>query len=109
MTKKVMEQLNLTISRPYHNICALDSQTIEVFGLIKGLQVYLAVCPDIMIEMDIVVIDAPDVWGILLNRKVAADLGGSFQMDLSYATLPTPDGGTFKLTREVYRKYHVDL
>jgi hypothetical protein len=41
MTKKVMEQLNLRISRPYHNICALDSQTIEVFGLIKGLQVYL--------------------------------------------------------------------
>jgi ribonuclease HI len=108
MTKKVMEQLNLRISRPYHNICALDSQTIEVFGLIKGLQVYLTVCPDIMIEMDIVVIDAPDVWGMLLNRKAAADLGGSLQMDLSYSTLPTPDGGTFKLTREVYRKYHVE-
>ena len=86
----------------------MDSQTIEVFGLIKGLQVYLAVCPDIIIEMYIVVIDAPDVWGMLLNRKAAADLGGSSQMDLSYATLPTPDGGTFKLTREVYRKYHVE-
>jgi hypothetical protein len=79
-----------------------------VFGLIKGLQVYLAVCPDIMIEMDIVVIDTPDVWGMLLNRKAVADLGGSLQMDLSYATLPTSDGGTFKLTREVYRKYHVE-
>jgi ribonuclease HI len=108
MTKKVMEQLNLRISRPYHNICALDSQTIEVYGLIKGLQVHLTVFPDIMIEMDIVVIDVPDLWGMLLNRKAAADLGGSLQMDLSYATLPTPDGGTFKLTREVYRKYHVE-
>jgi ribonuclease HI len=103
MTKKVMEQLNLRISRPYHNICALDSQTIEVYGLIKGLQVHLTVFPDIMIEMDIVVIDVPDLWGMLLNRKAAADLGGSLQMDLSYATLPTPDGSTFKLTREVYR------
>jgi ribonuclease HI len=45
---------------------------------------------------------------MLLNRKVAADLGGNLQMDLSYATLPTPDGSTFKLTREVYRKYHVE-
>jgi ribonuclease HI len=108
MTKKVMEQLNLRILRPYHNICAMDSQTIEVFGLIKGLQVYLAVCPDIMIKMDIVVIDAPDVWGMLLNRKTTVDLGGSLQMDLSYATLPTPHGSTFKLTREVYRKYHVE-
>jgi hypothetical protein len=63
MTMKVMEQLNLRISRPYHNICALDSQTIEVFGLIKGLQVHLAVFPDIMIEMDIVVIDVPRCLG----------------------------------------------
>jgi ribonuclease HI len=108
ITKKVMEQLNLRISRPYHNICALDSQTIEVHGLIKGLQVHLAVFPDIMFEMDIVVIDVLDVWGMLLNRKAAADLGGSLQMDLSYATLPTPDGNTFKLNREVYRKYHVE-
>jgi ribonuclease HI len=42
------------------------------------------------------------------SRKAAADLGGSLQMDLSYATLPTPDGNTFKLNREVYRKYHVE-
>jgi hypothetical protein len=76
MTKKVMEQLNLGISRPYHNICAMDSKTIEVHRLIKGLQVHLAVFPDIMFEMDIVVIDIPDVWGMLLNRKAAADLGG---------------------------------
>ena len=108
MTKKVMEQLNLRISRPYHNICALDSQTIEVFGLIKGLQVYLKAYPSIMIEMDIMVIDVPDLWGMLINRKSAADLGGSIQMDLSYATLPTPDGGTFRLDREVFRKVHVE-
>jgi len=29
-------------------------------------------------------------------------------MDLSYATLPTPDGNTFKLNREVFRRYHVE-
>jgi ribonuclease HI len=108
ITKKVMEQLNLKISRPYHNICALDSQMIEVHGLIKGLQVHLAVFPDIMFEMDIVVIDVLDVWGMLLNRKATVDLGGSLQMDLSYDTIPTPDGNIFKLNREVYRKYHVE-
>jgi hypothetical protein len=101
MTKKVMEQLNLRISRPYHNICAMDSKMIEVHGLIKGLQVHLAVFPDIMFEMDIVVIDVPDAWGMLLSRKAAADLGGNLQMDLTYATIPTPDGNTFKLNREL--------
>jgi ribonuclease HI len=108
MTKKVMEQLNLRISRPYHNICAMDSKMIKVHGLIKSLQVHLVVFPDIMIEMDIVVIDVPDAWGMLLSRKTVADLGGNLQMDLTYATIPTPDGTTFKLNRELERRYHVE-
>jgi hypothetical protein len=61
----------------------MDSKTIAVHGLIKGLQVHLAVFPDIMIEMDIVVIDASDTWGMLINRKTAAYLGGNLQMDLT--------------------------
>ena len=73
MTKKVMEQLNLRISRPYHNICAMDSKVVEVHGLIKDLQVHLVVFPDIQIIMDIVVIDVPDAWGMLLSRKWVAD------------------------------------
>jgi hypothetical protein len=108
MTKRVMEQLNLRISRPYHNICAMDSRTIAVHGLIKVLQVHLVVFPDIMIEMDIVVIDVSDTWGMLLNRKTAADLGGNLQMDLTYATIPTPSSLTFRLNRELERKYHVE-
>jgi hypothetical protein len=79
MTKKVMEKLNLRISRPYHNICAMDGKMIKVHGLIKSLQVHLAVFPDIMFEMDIVVIDVHDAWGMLLSRKTAADLGGNLQ------------------------------
>jgi hypothetical protein len=108
MTKKVMEQLNLRISRPYHNICAMDSKTIVVHGLTKGLHVHLVAFPVIMIEMDIVVIDVPDTWGMLLNRKTAADLGGSLQMDLTYATIPTTNGLEFRLNRELERKYHVE-
>lgn len=60
MTKRVMEQLNLKISMPYYNICAMDSKKIEVHGLIKDLQVHMSVYPDIMIVMDIVVVDVLD-------------------------------------------------
>ena len=35
-TKKVMEQLNLKITRPYHNVCAMDSREVEVVGIIFG-------------------------------------------------------------------------
>jgi len=59
--------------------------------------------------MDIVVIDVPGVWGMLLSRKFAADLGGSIQMDLSYATIPTEASGMARLYREVERRYHLKV
>jgi hypothetical protein len=108
MTKKVMEKLKLRISRPYHNICAMHDKVIKVHGLIRGLQVHLAVFPDIMFEMDIVLIDVLGAWGMLLPRKAARDLGGNLQMDLTYATIPTPNGNTIKLNRELERRYHVE-
>ena len=86
----------------------MDSKKIEVHGLIKDLQVHLAAFPDIQIIMDIVVIDVPDAWGMLLSRKWAADLGGNLQMDLTYATIPTPEGTMVRLNRELQRKYHVE-
>jgi hypothetical protein len=108
MTKKIIEQLNLRIFRPYHNIGAMDSKTIMVNGLIKGLQAHLVAFPDIMIEMEIVVIDVPDTWGMFLNRKTTTDLGGNLQMDSTYATIPTPNGLMFRLNRELEIKYHVE-
>lgn len=76
MTRKVMEQLNLSISRPYYNICSMDSKKIEVLGMVKDLQIFLAAYLDKMITMEIAVIDVPDVWGILLSWEFAVDLGG---------------------------------
>lgn len=61
MTKKVMEQLNLRISRPYHIICSMESRKVEVLGVVKDLQVTLVDYPYKIITMDIVVIDAPNV------------------------------------------------
>ena len=58
--------------------------------------------------MDIEVIDLPKSWGMLLSRKFGADLEGSLQMDLSYATIPTPEGDYINLQRETMRKHHVE-
>jgi hypothetical protein len=40
--------------------------------------------------------------------RQAADLGGNLQMDLTYATIPTPNGSMFRLNRELERKFHVE-
>ena len=45
---------------------------------------------------------------MLLSRKTGADLGGNIQMDLTYATIPTPEGTYIRLNRELEMKYHVE-
>jgi hypothetical protein len=41
--------------------------------------------------MDIVVVEIPDVWGMLLSRKFASKLGGTLEIDLSYVNIPLKD------------------
>ena len=35
--------------------------------------------------MNVLVIDIPNVWGMLLSREWATKLGGRIQLDLTYA------------------------
>ena len=37
MTRKVMEQLNLRVTWPYHNVCAMDAREVELVGIILNL------------------------------------------------------------------------
>jgi hypothetical protein len=55
--------------------------------------------------MDIVVVDIPPKFGILLYRTWAKKVGGSLQMDLTYATIPMFGGEHMKLYREVRLAY----
>jgi ribonuclease HI len=110
MTKNIMERLGLKVTRPYHNVCAMDSREIETHGVIIDLQVNLVLYPNIAFKMDVLVIDVPDAWGMLLSRKWAATIGGCIQMDLSYATIPllSPSSGSVRLLREKERKFHIE-
>jgi hypothetical protein len=63
---KVMKQLGLQVTRPYRNVCGIDSRRVKVCGLIKDLEVYLCAFPNINIKMDVVVIDVPDLGHALV-------------------------------------------
>jgi hypothetical protein len=70
----------------------MDPREIKVFGLIEELNVRLVVYMGISILMDIIVINFMNDSGMLFSRKWDTNLGGSFQTDLSYATIPTCKG-----------------
>ena len=106
MPKAVMERLNLDITRPYKDLFSFDSSQVKCLGLIKDLCVTLVQYPAKSVLMDIVVADIPPKYGMLLSRSWGAKLGGSIQLDMSYATISV-FGQPKRLYRETLMKYLV--
>ena len=105
---QVMEALGLQITRPYMNVCGIDSQPIKVHGIIKNLVAPIHSHPDISTLLDVVVIDLPPRYGLLLSRKWSSQLGGSIQNDSSYMTIPNVDGRMVRIYREPIQPAHIE-
>ena len=83
----VMEKLGLHITRPYKYLYSFDSKRVKCLGMIKYLVVNLAQILAKSIVMDIVVVDIPAQFGMLLSRSWGTKIGGSIKLDLTYATI----------------------
>ena len=108
MPKSIMEAMGLQITRPYNNVCRMDSKPVHVFGLIKNLQEDLFACSNISTLMDVFVVDLPLVYGMLLSQRWSAGLGGQLHMDLSYATIPNSNGAMVRIYHEPFYDGHLD-
>jgi hypothetical protein len=106
MPKVIMDELGLDITRPYKDLFSFDSRKVKCLGLIKDLVMSLAQIPSKNMVMDVVMVDIPPKFGMLLSRSWAAKLKGTLQMDMSYATIPI-FGQDRRLYREVLLKYMV--
>jgi hypothetical protein len=107
MSLTVMNQLGLNTSKPYINICIIDSREAKICGLIKYLKVILEIYQGFSLVMYVVFIDVLDALGMLFSQKWDVDIGGSMQMDLSYATSPTYEDTFVTLHHEPMRRYHI--
>ena len=101
MPKTIMDHSKLDITSSYHDLYLFDSKRVPYLGLIKDLVVTLAQIPVKSVVLDIVVTDIPPKFGMLLSRSCCAKLGGTLQMDMSYATIPIYGGEQLRLYREV--------
>jgi ribonuclease HI len=105
MPKAVMDELGLEITKPYHDLFSFDSRKVQCLGMIKDLAVTLTQASMKTMVMDIVVADVPPKFGCLLSRSWMKRLGGTLQMDLSYATIPVFGGVNRRLYRESQLAY----
>ena len=67
MTKAMMDDIGLSITKPYHDMFSFDFRKVKFLGLIKYLVINLSQLPSKRIVMDIVVADTPPKFGLLLS------------------------------------------
>jgi hypothetical protein len=105
MPKVVMDELRLYITKPYHDLYYFDSMKVQCLGVIKDMVVTLSQLPMKSVVLDVIVVDIPPKFGILVLRSWAKKVGGTLQMDLSYATIPIFGGEHRRLYKEVRLAY----
>jgi hypothetical protein len=108
MSLKVMQQMGLKVTRPYRNVCGFKSKAIPTHGVVENVKVQLKEFPEKTIHIDIIVVDVPDVWGMLFSRKFGAMIGRSLEMDLTFLQLPLKDGTTKHLLNVTITGNHVE-
>jgi len=87
MPKAIMEKLGLDITRKYHDLYSFDSGRVRCIGLIKDLVVSLDQISARNVLMDVVVVDIPPRFGVLLSSSWGTKIKGTMQLDFSYATI----------------------
>jgi hypothetical protein len=98
MPKAVMEKLGLEVTRPYKDLHSFDSSKVRCISLIKDLCITLVQILVKSMVMDVVVMDIPPKYGMLLSRSWGAKFKCTLQLDMSYATIPV-----FRQQRRLYR------
>ena len=101
MPKEAMEALGITITKPYHDLYAFDSRAVKCLGVIKDMLVSLTQLPMKSVLMDVVIVDIYPKFGMVLSRSWERRVGGTLQMDLSYATILVFGGEYRRIYREV--------
>ncbi|KAH9303302.1 hypothetical protein KI387_014885 [Taxus chinensis] len=99
MPLEVINELNIKVIAAYVKCTTMDSREVLVVRCVKGLVVQLTAYLGRNLKLDVVIVNFLAKWGMLLSRKWATSVGGSVQMDMSYATIPI-EGSLVKLYGE---------
>jgi len=87
MPKATMEKLGLDNTRTYHEFNSFHLGRVKCFGIIKDLVVPIDQILAKNVLKDVVVVDIPPWFGMLLSQSLGAKLKGTLQLDFSYATI----------------------
>ena len=88
MPTSVAKKINAQIQKSGIKILQLDRSRVQVIGELKNIQIRLVSNPDVWQIIDIIVVDIPEAYGLLLSRDWSRKLNGYFATDWSHLWLP---------------------
>jgi ribonuclease HI len=108
MPYSVCKKLNAEPQMSKTKIIQLDKSHVKVFGELKDVLIRLSSNSKVHQSIDIIVVDIPETYGVILSRDWSAKLNGYFSTDWSHLWLPYKgQSNKIKGDRENYMKHMV--
>jgi hypothetical protein len=99
----VMEALGMIFPKYYEtgeSIYAIDSRKVPSYGEIKDFYAWITTTPHIITVFNIIVVDLPLEYGVVLGKDWKSMIVGYITNDGSCMMLPRKEGAIIKVTRE---------
>ena len=88
LPKSICTKLNSQPQKSVVRIVQLDRSQVEVIGELNQVTIRLSSNPKVCQVIDILVVDIPEFYGLILSRDWSEKLHGYFSTDWSHMWLP---------------------
>jgi hypothetical protein len=108
MSLAVMEAFGMSFTKYYEtgeSIYAIDSRKLPAYREIKDFYAWITTAPHIITIFNIIVVDIPPTYGVLLGRDCTSMISGYIMNEKSCMMLPGKDGEMIKVPREPIKTF----
>jgi hypothetical protein len=108
MPLSICKKLNAVPLKSDKHVIQLDRTQVKVMGELKDVMIRIATHPKFVQVIDIIVVDIPEAYGLLLSRDWSEKLNGYFSTDWAHLWLPLKGHkNMIRIDRERYLKHTV--
>jgi ribonuclease HI len=104
----ICKKLNAVPLKSDKHVIQLDRTQVKVMGELRDVMIRIATHPKFVQVIDIIVVDIPEAYGLLLSRDWSEKLNGYFSTDWAHLWLPLKGyKNMIRIDRERYLKHTV--
>jgi hypothetical protein len=108
MPLSICNKLNAIPLKSDKRVIQLDRTQVKFMGELKDVMIRMATHPKKFQVIDIIVVDIPEAYGLLLSRDWSKNLNGYFSTDWAHLWFPLKGhANMIRIVRERYLKHNV--